>query len=261
MPQDADIYYHYSHEGDNGSLSVILIHGAGGTHLHWPAQIRRLPGYRMYTIDLPGHGKSNGRGSQTIDDYCQSILRWMEEIQILRAVIIGHSMGGAIAITMALNYPEHVVALGLVGSGSRLRVAPVILDNASSPTTFPIAIKAIMERAFSHHTDPRLRELAAQKMETTRSSVLHGDFQACNAFDRMDSIRKIRFPTLVICGQDDQLTPVRYSQYLADQIPKAQLRIFPEAGHMVMLEKPNAVATELSAFLATLTYAPGHINE
>ena len=137
----------------------------------------------------------------------------------------------------------------------------MILENSSSPTTFPIAVKAIMDRAFSPHTDPRLKDLAAQMMETTRPSVLHGDFQACNDFDMMESIKKIRVPTLVICGKDDQLTPVRYSQYLADQIPKAQPRIIPEAGHMVMLEQPQAVANELSSFLATLTYSPGQSNE
>jgi pimeloyl-ACP methyl ester carboxylesterase len=261
MPLNADIYYRLSQEGNVESAPVILIHGAGGTHLHWPTQIRRLPGHRVYALDLPGHGKSEGRGSQTIESYCQSIVKWMENIQVFRGVIVGHSMGGAIALTMALQHPERVLALSLVGSGARLRVTPVILENSSSPTTFPIAIKAIMDRAFSHHTDPRLKELAAQKMETTRPSVLHGDFRACNAFDTMANINKIRFPTLVICGQDDQLTPVRYSQYLADQMPKAQARIIPEAGHMVMLEQPHEVANELSAFLATLTYSPGQSND
>jgi len=261
MPLKADIYYRHSNEGENESAPVILIHGAGGTHLHWPAQIRRLPGHHVYAVDLPGHGKSDGRGNQTIESYCQSILRWMETNNIYRGVIVGHSMGGAIALNMALEHPERVIALGLIGSGARLRVAPVILENSSSATTFPVAVKAIMERAFSHHTDPRLRELASQKMETTRPSVLHGDFLACNTFDVMENIPAIRFPTLVICGQDDQLTPVRYSQFLADQIPKAQARVIPEAGHMVMLEQPQVVANELSAFLATLTYSPGHIND
>lgn len=261
MPLNAEIYYRYAQEGKNESLPVILIHGAGGTHLHWPAQIRRLSGYRVYAIDLPGHGKSEGRGNQTIDAYCQDILRWMENVNIYRGVIIGHSMGGAIALRMALKYPERVIALSLVGSGARLRVLPQILENSSSPTTFPIAIKAISERAFSKYSDPRLIELAAQRMETTRPSVLHGDFQACNTFDVMESIKKIQFPTLVVCGQDDQLTPVRYSQFLADQIPKAQLRIIPESGHMVMLEQPQIVANELSAFLATLTFSPGHTDE
>jgi pimeloyl-ACP methyl ester carboxylesterase len=118
-----------------------------------------------------------------------------------------------------------------------------------------------MQRAFSPKTDPRLTQLAGQRMSTTRPTVLHGDFLACNAFDIMESISKIRVPTLVICGKDDQLTPVRYSQYLADQLPKAELKIIPDAGHMVMLEQPQVVASELSAFLATLTYAPGHQGE
>ncbi len=170
-------------------------------------------------------------------------------------------MGGAIALTMALNHPEHVIALGLVGSGARLRVAPVILENSANATTFPVAIKAIMEMAFSPRTDPRLMQLAAQRMGTTRHTVLHGDFLACNVFDIMEGLNKIRFPTLVICGQDDQLTPVRYSQYLADQISKAELKIIPEAGHMVMLEQPQSVADELSAFVATLKYSPGHQSE
>jgi pimeloyl-ACP methyl ester carboxylesterase len=261
MPFSADIYYRYSQEQSGEAIPVVLIHGAGGAHLHWPAQVRRLPGYRVYALDLPGHGKSEGRGEQTIEAYCEKIIRWMESINIFQAVFVGHSMGGAISLTLALNHPEHVLALGLVGTGARLRVAPVILENAANPTTFPVAVNAIMQRAFSPHTDPRLMQLAGQRMGTTRPTVLHGDFLACNSFDVMESIGKIRVPTLVICGKDDQLTPARYSQYLADQLPKAQLMIIPEAGHMVMLEQPQAVATELSAFLATLTYAPGHQGE
>lgn len=261
MPFDENIYYRYSQDISGESVPVILIHGAGGTHLHWPAQVRRLPGHRIYALDLPGHGKSEGRGQQTIEAYCQHLIRWLESINIYRAVFVGHSMGGAISLTMALNHPEHVVAIGLIGSGARLRVAPVILENAANSTTFPIAIKAIMEMAFSPQTNPRLMQLAGQRMGTTRPTVLHGDFLACNIFNIMEGLNKIRVPTLVVCGQDDQLTPVRYSQYLADQISKAQLKIIPEAGHMAMLEQPQAVADELSAFLSTLTYSPGHQSE
>jgi pimeloyl-ACP methyl ester carboxylesterase len=260
MPLDAEIYYRLSNDAKGDGIPIILIHGAGGTHLHWPAQVRRLPGHIVYAIDLPGHGNSEGRGNQTIEAYCESIIRWLEHIHIYRGVFVGHSMGGAIALTLALRHPERVIALGLVGSGARLRVAPIILENAASKSTFPIAIETIIERSFSQFTDHRLKELAAQKMSTTRPSVLYGDFMACNNFDIMEKIKKIRFPSIVICGQDDQLTPVRYSQYLVDQLPKAQLKIIQEAGHMVMLEHPQTVAEELSAFLSTLTYSPGHTN-
>ena len=157
-------------------------------------------------------------------------------------------------------YPEHVIALGLVGTGARLRVAPLILENAANPTTFPVAVNAIIERAFSPDTDPRLIELATQRMQTTRPAVLHGDFVACNAFDEMESVHKIRFPSIVICGQDDQLTPVRYAQFLADQIPNAEIKILPNAGHMVMLEQPDATAEAIANFLGKLTYSPGYGN-
>ncbi|HBX68849.1 MAG TPA: alpha/beta hydrolase [Chloroflexi bacterium] len=257
MPFDADIYYRCSPEGSGESPPVVLIHGAGGTHLHWPAQVRRLTGYRVYAIDLPGHGQSGGRGHQKIESYCQGIIQWMESIHIFRAVFVGHSMGGAIALTLALRYPEHVLALGLIGTGARLRVAPEILENTASPTTFPAAISAIMERAFSPKSDSRLIELSAQRMSAIRPAVLHGDFLACNAFDVMESVHKIRFPAQVICGQEDTLTPVRYSQYLADQLPRAKIDLIPAAGHMVMLEQPQAVADSLSTFLSTLRYSPG----
>ena len=58
MPLNAEIYYRYSNEGEREQVSVILVHGAGGTHLHWPTQIRRLPGYNVYALVLPGHGNS-----------------------------------------------------------------------------------------------------------------------------------------------------------------------------------------------------------
>jgi len=261
MPFDADIYYRYSEESNGELPPVVLIHGAGGTHLHWPAQIRRLPGYRVFAIDLPGHGKSEGRGYQTIEAYCQSVIQWMESINIFRAVFVGHSMGGAIALTLALKHTEHVIALGLVGTGARLRVDPVILDSTANPTTFPIAISEIMKRAFSPQSDPHLIELAAQRMNAIRPAVLHGDFLACNAFNVMENIQKIRFPCQVICGQDDLLTPVRYAQYLTDQIPRAEVNLIPGSGHMVMLEQPEIVAETLSAFLSTLTYSPGQSSK
>jgi pimeloyl-ACP methyl ester carboxylesterase len=257
MPVAAELYYHLYQRGEGDQKPVVLIHGAGGTHLHWPPDVRRLPGYKVYAIDLPGHGKSGGRGQQSVQAYTQYILEWLEEVGLYRAALVGHSLGGAIAIDLALHHAEHVLALGLVGSGARLRVHPSILENTASETTFPAAVQRIVSSAFSEAADERLVELAAQRMAETRPSVLHGDFLACNAFDVMGSIAAISAPTLVVCGQDDELTPLRYSQYLADQILGASLEVIARAGHMVMLEQPQAVASALSGFLAQVPYQPG----
>jgi len=260
MPINANIYY-FEHLGESvRKPPVVLIHGAGGTHLHWPASIRRLHEYPVYALDLPGHGKSEGRGQQSITGYTQSVFDWMDALKMHKAVFIGHSMGGAIALTLGVQHPERVLGLGLVGTGARLRVAPALLENTAREETFPTIIDMISEWAFSPQADPRLVELAAQRMAEIRPSVLHGDFTACDAFNIIETLGDIKAPSLAICGENDQLTPARYSQYLADHIPNAEVQIFPGAGHMVMLEKPEEVAESLLAFLSKISNIPGDVN-
>ena len=91
-------------------------------------------------------------------------------------------------------------------------------------------------------------------MAETRPSVLYGDFLACDAFDEIGRVASIRQPSLILCGADDQMTPVRYAQFLADGLPRATLKTIPDAGHMVMLEQPMAVAKALADFLVSVPY-------
>lgn len=246
MPIAADLYYHAFEGGDLEQFPLVLIHGAGGNHLSWPAEIRRLPGQRVYAPDLPGHGRSGGHGQQTIQAYADSLLGWLDAMGLHRAIFIGHSMGGAIALTLALNNPERTAGLGLVASGARLPVNVGILNDLTSPTTFIKATQQILEWSFSPLADPRLVELAGQRMAETRPSVLHGDLLACTAFDVSERLGEIEVPALVVCGNDDRMTPLRFSQFLGGAIPGAVLEIIPRAGHMVMLEQPQAVAAALS---------------
>ncbi len=257
MPFAADLYYYTYQSGELESLPVVLLHGAGGNHLYWPAEIRRLPGMRIFAPDLPGHGKSSGRGQQSIEAYVNAILGWMQSIQLDQAVFIGHSMGSAIALSLAYQHPELVLGLGLIGSSPRLRVHPEILGNAGNPTTVHKAIDMIISGSFSLDAPPRLVELARARMVETRPSVLYGDFMACNAFDMTEQASAISQPALILCGTDDRMTPVRGSQFLAGALPGSRLVVIPGAGHMVMLEKPQEVADELAAFLQTIPYQAG----
>jgi pimeloyl-ACP methyl ester carboxylesterase len=249
MPLAADLYYHAHEDGPNGAAPVVLLHGAGGSSLYWPAEVRRLTNHRIYALDLPGHGKSSGRGQQTISGYADSVIDWLTALSITRAYFIGHSLGGAISLMLALQYPEYVCGLGLIGAGARLPVDPEILAHTTNPTTHHKAVEALTASAFSARTDPHLKELAGKRMLENRLSVLRGDLLACDAFDVSEQLENIRQPALVLCGADDQLTPLRYSKLLAGTIPNARLEIIPDAGHMVMLEKPAEVAALLSDFL------------
>jgi pimeloyl-ACP methyl ester carboxylesterase len=261
MPVSAGIYYSLALSKLTDGLPVVLLHGAGGMHLSWPPEVRRLAGYWVYALDLPGHGKSQEMGGQqTIAGYAQQVLACLDGIKVGRAVFVGHSMGSAVALTLALHHPERVLGIGLLGGGVRLRVNPELLSATSSPTTTHKAIEAMIKWSFSPKTSPRLVELVKQRLTTTRQSVLHGDLVACNAFDASPHITQVRQPALVMCGIDDQMTPLRYAQYLADAIPGARLQLVPEAGHMLMLEQPQTVAAALETWLKTIPFIPGEVT-
>jgi len=256
MPNAAGLYYFFHPSENRSRPPVILIHGAGGNHLFWPPAVRRLAGSRVYALDLPGHGKSEGIGQQSIPGYTKHISAFMDAVGISHAFVVGHSMGGAIALDLTLNCPERVAALCLVASGACLRVAPVFLENAGNASTIPQVAEAMKEFAYSPHTDAKLKELASKRLIETRPAVLRGDFLACDVFDVRERLGEIRVPTLILVGSDDQMTPVAFSNYMAENIPGAQLWMIENAGHMLMLEKPRQVSQALSGFLEQLVIAP-----
>ena len=140
----------------------------------------------MFTLDLPGHGKSDGLGRQEVIEYSRAVVEFMKALQLSTAVVVGFSMGSAIALSLALQYRKHVLGLGLVGSGAKIRVAASTLEMAASPSTFPAAVETIIENSYSATADPMLKELAIQQMMETRPAVLYGDFLACDSFDVME---------------------------------------------------------------------------
>jgi pimeloyl-ACP methyl ester carboxylesterase len=257
MPSAAGLYY-FSHFEESRSLPpVILIHGAGGNYLHWPPALRRLPGARILAPDLPGHGKSAGIGRQSIADYARVIRDFMRAVTISKAILVGHSMGAAIALHLAIHNPRHVLALGLLGAGARMRVNPELLDNSASDATLPLALKFIERNAYGERADHRMKAQAMQQLAAVRPTVLHGDFLACNSFDEFASAGRARMPALVLCGDEDRFAPLRYSEYLAATMKKARLVRVEQAGHMVMLEKPETVSAALAEFIAGVPYEPG----
>jgi len=251
MPTTTRLYY-FVHTVEDQVVKrppVILIHGAGGTHLSWPPQIRRLADEKIFAPDLPGHGKSEGEGRQSIDEYAEDVIAFMAELKIRSAVIVGISLGGAVALTLALKYPKQVLGLGLLGSGSKLPVAPILLETAGNPIAFESAVETVNKNCFSSETSQDLIELSRRTMLEIRPPVLLGDLLACNEFDATSRLEKIKAPTLIICGAEDQMTPLKFSELLHAGIANSQLHVLDNAGHMVMLEQPDAVADLLKQFI------------
>jgi pimeloyl-ACP methyl ester carboxylesterase len=174
----------------------------------------------------------------------------MEAMNLDRIILGGHSMGGAITQHFALQLPHKLSALILVGTGGRLRVHPTILEATADASRFEEAVDMIIEWSFSDSAPRRLVELAHRRMLEVDHNVIHDDFVACDNFDVMQQVSQIKLPALVICGEADQLTPMKYSEYLLDQLLQARLVRVPDAGHMVMLEQPERVAETAAEFAA-----------
>jgi pimeloyl-ACP methyl ester carboxylesterase len=253
MPTLAGIYFAQFDEGKKDEPPVILIHGAGGNHLAWPAEIRRIPGQRVLAIDLPGHGKTPGVAQQSIAAYTHQMVEFLGALGLYQAVFVGHSMGGAVALDLAIRHPAHVAGLGLIATGAYLGVDPGFLENLANPLTVPSALQAFGARAFGPQASQAVIEKSMQVMRETRPSVLYGDWRACSDFDQREAVGRIEAPTWVIAGAEDRLIPMAYAHFLAERIPTARLQVVAGAGHMVTLEQPDRVAHGLQQFLTALS--------
>lgn len=237
----------YLQRGASGP-PLLCIHGAGGTHTHWGYQLRDLgANAQVYTLDLPGHGRSAPPGYTRIADYSAALLEFMDSQNLGSTVLAGHSMGGAIALWTALDAPDRVAGLGLVGTGGRLRVVPAILDGFDRDV--PATIRLIVDYSYAPTASVRLLAQAEAAFAEGDPLVFHGDYIACDGFDVLARLSEIGCPTAIVCGSEDRLTPPKYSETMRDRIPGAALTLVPDAGHMVMIERPDAVSDALRALL------------
>jgi pimeloyl-ACP methyl ester carboxylesterase len=234
-----------------GSPTMVFVHGAGGGWGTWTRQLEGLADAgRMIALDLPGHGTSSGDGCGAIADYAVTVEGFIRALGAGPVVLAGHSMGGGIAQAVALAVPGLLRGIALIGTGARLRVFPKLFELLES--SYPDAVDFVTQYAWSPASAVALKDGGRRAMLETRAPVTTGDFRACDAFDVMARLAQITLPALVIVGEDDQLTPVKYSEYLAGQIAGATLVRIRRAGHYVMLEQPDEVNLAIRQFLAVV---------
>jgi len=238
--------------GTERDPSLLFVHGAGGNGEIWERQAEYFKGkHSVFRLDLPGHGGSDLRGENRISSYARWVRLSSEELFPKRPfVLVGHSMGGAIVLELALSPPECMKGIVLVGSGAKLGVTRAIFQMLSeNPEAF---FETIGQFAFSSSAPMALRERFVRMTRQCAPSVIFGDFTACDHFDIRSRLSEIRLPALVLCGEEDQLTPVKYSRDLHEIISSSRLVLIPHAGHMVMLEQPDMTNTTLEIFLNAL---------
>ena len=231
-----------------GKETILFIHGAGGGQYTWSYQKGFFEReFNPVIIELPGHGESGGEGEEEVGKYAEQVYAFLKALGLQNVFLIGHSMGGAIAQTLALTHAELIKGIVLVGTGARLKVFPMIFNGIKND--FEETVRKINQFAFSRRVQTDLIEKGVSFMLECRPEVVYGDFLACDRFDLMNEVEKIVLPALILCGDEDQLTPLKYSEFLNSRIKGSKLEVLPNAGHMVMMEAPQAFNERVREFI------------
>jgi pimeloyl-ACP methyl ester carboxylesterase len=252
LTQAVGIHYE-EHGGGAHGPPLVFVHGAGGSRLHWPPALRRRAGWHALSVDLPGHGESPPGDEVSLDAYAQRLRAWWSAVGVGRPILVGHSMGSSVALTVALETPGIPAALVLVGAAPRLKVNPGLLEDAARPDTFDSAVDRIMKWSFAPQAEARLVELARARLVEAGPAGLTADLTACDGFDVTSRLAEIRLPTLLVVGRMDRMTPPELSDALHAGISGSRLVVVEEAGHMVMLERPEVVAMAVEEFVQDLS--------
>ncbi len=229
--------------------TLVFVHGSGDNAHAWDAVIARLEGFECLALDLPGHGAlagTPGPERMSVADYAAWVRGELARRGLAGIALIGHSLGSAISLRLAVDAPDMVSRLGLVGAGARLRVLPAVLAGArDDPQATDLRLA---ELAVAPGHEALAREWAAGRSPTA-PGMLYRDLVACDGFDMMSELDRVGQPTLIVTGEEDRLTPPKYATYLRDHIANARLALIPQAGHCVMLEAPDATAEAFCAWM------------
>jgi pimeloyl-ACP methyl ester carboxylesterase len=243
---------HFLEKKGAGSLRVLFIHGSGGNAFGWQKVMDGLDAFHTLAVDLPGHGASKGEGKKSIPEYTEFIKDFCDTLGLKEVVLGGHSLGGGIVLDFAVRFPSRLKAALLIGAGARLRVLPAALDLLKKMAEGEIPPK-FEPWAFSEKAPPEVLAEGENEWAKTSSKVRYYDMLACDQFDIMGDLGEIKCPSLIICGREDRLTPIKYSEFLKSKIPGSRMEVVEGAAHMPMLENPKALSSVLAEFLRTLS--------
>lgn len=241
-----------------GQPLVVFVHGAGLDHTVWALQSRWVAfhGWNVLAVDLPGHGRSTGAPLADVGALADWVARLPAAVGATRMSLIGHSMGSLVALEAAARHPATVERLVLIGTAAAMPVHPDLLGAAAANEHVAIDMVNLWGHGFdaglggSRAPGVWMTGAGERILERARPGVLHADLAACNAYrDGLASAARVTAPAMLICGEKDQMTPLRSGRTLAAAIPGAELVVLDGAGHMLMAERPEDVLLAIARHL------------
>lgn len=253
------IKLYFTEQGNGQAMPLVLLHGYPLNNTIWAEQQHRLSDhYRVITPDLRGHGKNDAPlGVYEMDLMARDVLALLDSLNIQQAAIMGHSMGGYVTLAAWKLAPERFVALGMIGSQAgadteearqnRYKMAEKVATEGSRPVA-----EAIVPKLFAPNL-PQDESIIEQMRTIILSTKPDGIIGTLNGMaarpDFTGILSQIKVPSLILTGDSDQLIPKERSLTMAEAIPNATLATVENAGHMPMLEQPQATTMAIRNFL------------
>ena len=248
---------YYALTGPADAPVVVLLHGLGSSGDDWPHQLAALEDYRVLTVDLPGHHRSaRPAGGLSIPAMAEALDGLLARLAIDRAHIVGLSLGGCVALALALHAPARVRSLVVINAFARLRPAGVrgfargagrVLLALAAPMRALAA--SVAREAFPRPEHAHLREAVTARLAANVRRHYLGCLRALMRFDVRARLRDIRCPTLIVAGADDATVPLAAKELLAAAIAGARLHVVPGSGHVTPYDDPAALNALLVAHL------------
>ncbi|MCS7081663.1 MAG: alpha/beta hydrolase [Bacteroidetes bacterium] len=243
--------------------ATVWIHGFPLDHRIWDLQAPLAPFFRLIQPDLRGFGQSQVSPTPyTIEELAQDVVGLLDLLGLSQAVVIGHSMGGYVALRLALRYRFRIRGLVLVCSqaradseearAGRLELVQRLLESGSAAVLLERFRKLFADRTRQQH--PELVEAVLARIPSVPvQAAVHALLAMAERPDSRPFLGQISVPTLLIHGEEDVLIPVERSEEMARLLPNARLETIPYAAHMPMLEQPEHFNRLLDVFLKYVT--------
>jgi pimeloyl-ACP methyl ester carboxylesterase len=247
-----------------GQVPMIFLHGFPFNKTMWHSQMEFFKSSnRVIAYDIRGFGKSNDHGtSLSIDQFGEDLIRFMDLLSIDQAIVCGLSIGGYIAMTAQKRAPNRFKALILcdtqcvadTAEGKKKRYENIDQINAEGIKKFA---EGFIDKIFCKETFSQKPEVVQEIKEVIYSTspriITQGLKALAERRETCSTLCKVNVPALIICGNEDELTPVIQSEYMKQNIAGSQLCIIEKAGHISNLEQSEIFNTHVSNFLQLVT--------
>ena len=237
---------------DKEKPSILLMHGSGLTHIVWSLheQFYASQGFNILSVDLPGHGNSEGPSLKSIEEISDWVKSLMNVLNIKKIIIIGHSQGSLVGIDFASRYPNLINNLVLVAGSYKMPVNQDLINyaEAGDEKAILLMMKWGYEGSKAFIGGNPVKKIINSSREIRE--VLAVDLNACNNYKSgKESLEKINCPTLCIFGDLDKMVPLEVGNKMASMIKNSEKKVINNCGHMIIFEKAFEMRKIVKEFL------------